>query len=359
MSLFNRHSPDTKTKSQIRARKLVSVTGCVIALAIVFASCSNANDDTENAVTGGASDADSQTLDERSQIPPPDEPDVRVVEHARGVTEIPVDAENLVALDSQSALNALSLGHVPTGVVLNAHEVTAHMVLDEHDVEILDFDEIDDLRDDFRTMEPDVFIISESMESFLTYELLSDIAPTVVIPQDAMWHEKLVMVGRSLGRQAIAEFRRDKIGERMANSLQLAVDVGKTGMQVGIVSAEGFTAEDLAQSSAAGLVFEALSLLPVLLNADAIASGEVDIGALQLDVVLYTDHHDRGLPDAVADTLAQNDIPTIGVHAPMWVGHDAFSIGWVILDFQALLQDETPINSSDVTQRWGELFPTD
>ncbi|MEE6282211.1 ABC transporter substrate-binding protein [Georgenia sp. MJ170] len=140
-----------------------------------------------------------------------------VVEHAFGQTEIQADVTDVVTLGWGSTEAALALGVVPVGIEAQTYAVDENGLLPwvNEELETLGaepailpatveepaYEEIDEL-------DPDLILAPYSGITAEQYEVLTEIAPTVVFPEEPWttpWREVITIVGQSLGLAAEAD----------------------------------------------------------------------------------------------------------------------------------------------------------
>lgn len=174
-------------------RRLVAAT----AAALVLVACS-----TEPGDDGATSDGEGQPV---------------AVEHAFGATEVPGDATDVVTLGWGSTEAALALGVVPVGIEAQTYAVDENGLLPwvnealadvEEEPTILPAGVEEPAYEDIAALAPDVILAPYSGVTQEQYELLSEIAPTVVYPEEPWttpWREVVTIVGTSLGLDSEAE----------------------------------------------------------------------------------------------------------------------------------------------------------
>lgn len=132
------------------------------------------------------------------------------IEHAFGTTEVPADATDVVTLGWGSTEAALALGVVPVGIEAQTYAVDENGLLPwvnealaEVDAEptILPATVEEPAYEDIDALDPDVILAPYSGVTEEQYEILSEIAPTVVFPEEPWttpWREVVTIVGESL-----------------------------------------------------------------------------------------------------------------------------------------------------------------
>ena len=190
---------------QDRSRALLLLFGAIAAIAALLAGCST------GAV--GGSDEQSAAGEEREGAFP------RTVAHAYGDTEI---AEVPIRVATISWVNAdvsLALGVVPVGMPRNSFGANAAGSTDWFDAELEavggQMPELYSETDGINTgaiaaLEPDLILGAYSGMTAEEYETLSNIAPTIAMPQgDAAfgtaWQDSTRLIGEALGRSTAAD----------------------------------------------------------------------------------------------------------------------------------------------------------
>ena len=144
------------------------------------------------------------------------------MEHVYGTTEIPARPERVVTAGFNDADFALAVGVVPLGVadfIGSFPEETrpwAQDALGGAEPEVVTNDAGELLPERIAALRPDVIIYYNFLQD-TDYEVLSQIAPTVVEPQvGTQWQQHTIDVGRALGREAEARSVVDEVEARFA-----------------------------------------------------------------------------------------------------------------------------------------------
>jgi len=133
------------------------------------------------------------------------------VEHAFGTTEVPAGATDVVTLGWGSTEAALALGVVPVGIEAQTYAVDENGLLPwvnealadaGAEPAILPANVEEPAYEDIDALDPDVILAPYSGVTKEQYEILSEIAPTVVYPEEPWttpWRDVISIVGQSLG----------------------------------------------------------------------------------------------------------------------------------------------------------------
>ncbi|PYG01569.1 iron complex transport system substrate-binding protein [Georgenia satyanarayanai] len=139
------------------------------------------------------------------------------IEHAFGSTEIPADATDVVTLGWGSTEAALALGVVPVGIEAQTYAVDENGLLPwvnealgevEAEPTILPATVEEPAYEDIDALDPDLILAPYSGITEEQYEILGEIAPTVVYPEEPWttpWRDVVSIVGESLGMTQEAE----------------------------------------------------------------------------------------------------------------------------------------------------------
>ncbi|HLS25056.1 MAG TPA: iron-siderophore ABC transporter substrate-binding protein [Beutenbergiaceae bacterium] len=155
-----------------------------------------------------------------NEEPPAEGPggdDAVVVDHAFGSTEIPAETNDIVTLGWGSTEAALALGVVPVGIEAQTYAVDDNGLLPwvNEELESLGAEPTvlpatveEPAYEDIDALQPDLILAPYSGITAEQYELLSQIAPTVVFPEEPWttpWREVIEIVGTSLDLSAEAD----------------------------------------------------------------------------------------------------------------------------------------------------------
>src|SRR5690606_12539619 len=163
-----------------------------VALALTACGSSSPDDDTADGATAG------------SGAPV-------TIEHAFGATEVPGDVTDVVTLGWGSTEAALALGVIPVGIEAQTYAVDENGLLPWVNEALADVDTAPTILpatveepayEDIDALAPDVILAPYSGVTEEQYEILSEIAPTVVYPEEPWttpWREVVPIVGEWLG----------------------------------------------------------------------------------------------------------------------------------------------------------------
>src|SRR5690625_4975071 len=155
-----------------------------------------------------------------NEEPPAEGPgrdDAGVGDHAFGSTKIPADTNDIVTLGWGSTEAALALGVVPVGIEAQTYAVDDNGLLPwvNEELESLGAEPTvlpatveEPAYEDIDALQPDLILAPYSGITAEQYELLSQIAPTVVFPEEPWttpWREVIEIVGTSLDLSAGAD----------------------------------------------------------------------------------------------------------------------------------------------------------
>ncbi|MEM9653660.1 MAG: ABC transporter substrate-binding protein [Actinomycetota bacterium] len=207
-----------------RARLLIGST----LVLLVLSGCGSDGEDQTSSETASATEAeeasDSSTSDEAEPAsdstttsdPPTDEPAVidecREIEHEMGTACVPVEPTRIIALDPLTVLPTLIAVDAPVLATISPYASGASFVdyLDETEtdgIELIGSFDAELSLEEVAALEPDLIIGSISrLET--TYELLQEIAPTVVTGYafyDADWRDEIRLTADAAGHLDTAD----------------------------------------------------------------------------------------------------------------------------------------------------------
>lgn len=153
------------------------------------------------AACGGAAPADQAAVPVESA-----DTGTRSVEHAMGTTEVPVDVERVVVLDTGELDAVVSLGVTPVGAVTTDVSTSLVQYLEP---ELADVEPVGTIGEPnleaIAALRPDL-ILSNTVRHEDLYDELSAIGPTVFADDVGdTWKETLLLAGEALGEQEQAE----------------------------------------------------------------------------------------------------------------------------------------------------------
>lgn len=127
----------------------------------------------------------------------------RIVDHARGTTEVPASPRNLSVLGEEFLLaDVLALGVVPGS---STTTLDAASGLDAYDVSsIVALSATEPNIEQLAALEPDMILAPAFVTDAVGYETLDAVAPTIAIPAGD-WREQLTFVAAALGAETRAD----------------------------------------------------------------------------------------------------------------------------------------------------------
>ncbi len=157
----------------------------------------------------------------------------QAVEHARGVTEVPVDPQRVVVLEPVQLDTAVALGTIPVGAALfnvaagvpdylgpEAAGVASVGTVTEPSLEAI------------AALDPDLVLGTEDRHAAL-YDPLSSIAPTVFIASGSdPWTDNVALVGRALGGEQEAQALLGRYRDRCAEVAETYSTQGLTAQLI-------------------------------------------------------------------------------------------------------------------------------
>ncbi|MBO9570579.1 MAG: iron-siderophore ABC transporter substrate-binding protein [Cellulomonas iranensis] len=203
--------------STVRSR--VAVLAAVTALGLGLSAC--------------AADADAGTADPTPSASADASDAPRVVEHARGETEVPAHPQRVVVLEPVQLDTAVALGVEPVGAaVLNeALGVPAYLGDAAADVQTVGTVQEPNVQK-IAALQPDLIIGTESRHSAL-YDQLSDVAPTVFMAtQTDPWQDNVRFTANALGDEADAQELLDAYDARCQ---EIADEFGTAGQTAQLI----------------------------------------------------------------------------------------------------------------------------
>lgn len=142
----------------------------------------------------------------------------RVVNHAMGATQVPVNPQRIVTLDGSAIENVLALGSKPVGTVLNGRldQQTAYLRENLADAKLIGSFEQPNL-EKILALKLDLILGDKGISQNI-YPQLSQIAPTVLAEYKGSdsWKQMLKVHGEALGKSQAAEELINKYYARLA-----------------------------------------------------------------------------------------------------------------------------------------------
>ncbi|RRR96817.1 ABC transporter substrate-binding protein [Glycomyces terrestris] len=258
-------------------RRRLLASGLVSACGLALAACGTSDPATER------NDAEGET---------------RTIEHAMGTSEIPVDPQRVVVLDTDKIDTALSLGVTPVGAARASEAELPSYLGDLSGVTVVGTTAEPDL-EAIENLEPDLILGSKfRQEAF--YDELDAIAPTVFTEQVGLtWKENFLLDGDALGKA-------DEAAQLLADYEARAADFGASlgeaiGTEVSLVRFMPDQIRFYGPDSFSGIVLGDTGLarpeLQLLEGAEDRRFGEVsaeEVDTLGGDVIFYCAYGDDG-----------------------------------------------------------------
>ncbi|MEM9133193.1 MAG: ABC transporter substrate-binding protein [Actinomycetota bacterium] len=238
-----------RTGGRRRRRRLLAVLGAVALLAgacggdsdsadpPATASAPSGSDLGGEASAGAIGESGSETAD--AAEPTPAASDVLTVEHAGGTTEVPSEAETILALDENAAFILWELGLDPEVVYGSYLTTYTSLVADDRGVEIVPHSLEEPSIEASAALAPDVIIGTDHPATVASYDLWGEVGPTVLFPYREPWEVHLDTVAAAFGLEDVADQRADRLQadiDRIAAEIDVSFDSPPT---VSIVFALG------------------------------------------------------------------------------------------------------------------------
>ncbi|MEM7323327.1 MAG: hypothetical protein AAF531_09595, partial [Actinomycetota bacterium] len=202
-------------------RTPIAGSAIVLSVALLLAACGNDDGDGESAASAPTESAsasepanasDSASASEPTdpaEPAPTDEaaPEFRTIEHAGGTTEVPVDPQNVLALDEYTALVMWELGFQPTTVYRSLLTVYTEPIASAQGIELVEHALADPSIEASAALAPDLILSFAHPTTIERYDLWSEAGPTVLYDDSKPWQEPITVIGEALGAEDIAAER--------------------------------------------------------------------------------------------------------------------------------------------------------
>ncbi|WP_169251084.1 iron-siderophore ABC transporter substrate-binding protein [Brevibacterium sp. 'Marine'] len=229
--------------------------------------------------------------------------DTHSVEHARGVSEVIAETDEVVTLEPLELDTAVALGVTPLGAAVASNVTGIPEYLEADGVESVGTVPEPNL-EAIAALEPELILGTESRHSKL-YDKLEDIAPTVFIASQAdSWRDNALLVGDALGRRAEASELLEEVDDRCA-AIRDEHDIDGETAQM-IRPRDEATLSLYGPSSFAGSLLECVGYtIPDQIWADGLQAdispeNAVDARADAVFVTVDDVSDDSGIPEVVA-----------------------------------------------------------
>ncbi|MEM7286071.1 MAG: ABC transporter substrate-binding protein [Actinomycetota bacterium] len=381
------------------SRLLCRLLAVTVAMALIVAACGDdddaeANSGSATAASSSASEpaepaAEAEPAEEAedaeptpTSVPDPEEPEPASTEDEQpaasatiavdtqwGVVEVPAEAQSVVAVDEYSALSLLSVGVTPRAAVKTFQAAIPGSIIDETGIETIDgaFGEYN--YEIIAGWQPDLIVMVGGPETEPVWPLMSEIAPTVVLPFPAPWEDVLELTGQLTGREGVAAALAAGITEQVT---EIAAAHGDAAPTLGVLAnGPAFGVLTLGQGGPisaiiqdAGFSRPAPELEPATFGQSIIISEEL-LPEHDADVVVVLGGNEQffsaelltSLP-TYASLAAVQDGRATEVSGDVWTAFDAFSIYWVVQDLAAIQAgslDEV-ITADDASEVWAAFL---
>lgn len=295
---------------------------------------------------------------------------VRTVETEMGPVEIPAQPQRIVALDEYAAMNMLALGVEPAVVWGSYNSEISQRVLAEAGIEVAEGSVATGI--DFEAVAadgPDLIVLTAEPAFLESYEQLSAIAPTVVLPNDQPWRDAIRSTATTFDRSAEGDrligLLEGRIGDLAAevqadpasisllgNILEMLFAVSNQAPLSGLIDEVGLTRP---AAQADGTPFEGYDSI-IVLSSEVLAEHDAD-----LVVVFAGNDYDAA---AVTSLPTFQALPAVvdgrsfEVDGGMWFGTFPFAIAWILDDLTAMTGGEGRAGLGtvdDADARWADF----
>lgn len=177
--------------------KIVKLLTGLLVVTTLLAGCSSSNQDSNSS----SNNTESTTTSTEAEASKAADAGARVVEHAMGSTTITGTPTRVVTLFQGATDSALLLGVKPLGAVESWSEKPVYEYLRSQmdGVENLGIETQPNL-EAIIALKPDLIIASKLRHEKI-YTQLSEIAPTVMVPEVYVWKETLDITGKALNKE--------------------------------------------------------------------------------------------------------------------------------------------------------------
>lgn len=211
----------------------------VVLAGVGLTACGSESDSGSNSASGQAPEAvttaesSTTSLVGADTTAEPEEPACREIEHAAGVSCVPVDPQRIVALDPLTVLPTLLALDAPVVATVSTYEFGEPFVdyLDPASYEGLDLVGSFSLEPNFELIaaaEPDLIIASASRVGE-HYDTLSQIAPVVATGYayyEPDWRKEILLTADAVGRVEAAEAQLAELDAHIARTRELLASAG-------------------------------------------------------------------------------------------------------------------------------------
>lgn len=330
---------------------------------------------TSSAAATSSTTASSTTAASTTAAPttfaPTTTPRPRTVAHAAGSTVIPPGVERIVVLDQAAALDALALGVEPAVAFagFGPQPPLDEIIASHPDIAVEPYAVLAPSIETVAAAHPDLILASGHPTTISTYDAYSAVAPTVIIPYDADWHDQLAVAADALDRQTRGAEVADVIEAAVTDLRDAVTANGLTGTTVSVLGARGGNAYAFPASGLPGQLLADIGAgRPPAEQAPA--SGPVPLipfsietlGDHDADVLILIDSAATDTRDVIVASPLYPTLSAVAaghaytVDGDMWLGATPFSALWITQDLTSILVDgRAPDDLGTALDRWHAL----
>jgi iron complex transport system substrate-binding protein len=291
----------------------------------------------------------------------------RTIEHAAGTTTISGTPQRIVALDEHAALDVVGLGGAPTTVYGGFRSGVGTDILNGLGFEVEPYALTAPDLEAVAAARPDLILGSGHPGTVSAFGDYSQIAPTVVVPIDASWHEQLDVVAAALDREEEATAFAGALEERITELASELEEAGRTGDSVAVVGgirggpfafpASGLPGRLLADLGLTRPPAEDVTVPPeqgfVMFSAETLADHDADV-IITVDGDVFDTETTILESPLFASLAAVAEGEVYAVAGDMWLAGSPFTAAWIVDDLAAILVDgQDP--EADPAARWGAV----
>jgi ABC-type Fe3+-hydroxamate transport system substrate-binding protein len=296
----------------------------------------------------------------------------REVVHAAGTTDVPADVDRVVALDQPAALNALSLGVEPAVVLAGFQaQPEAEEILASYDIATEPYSVAEPALEAVAAAQPDLVLGSGHPATIAAYDRYSAIAPTVVIPFSADWHDQLSVTAAALDRQDEADALGARIDRRLHDLQDAIADRHLDGTSISVVGSirggpfafpnSGLAGQLLAELGTTRPPAQDVEVDPdqgfVTFSAERLLDHDADTLITVTGAVYDTNETITGTPLYQRLHAVEED-RDYQVAGDIWLGAAPFAAAWILDDLTDILIHQRQPSSASA-ERWNTLVPAD
>lgn len=320
-----------------------AVVVLVVALLVAMAGC---GDDDTSSTTGSGDDGAAE------ETTAADPPATRTVDTENGPVEIPADPQRIIALDEYAAMNMLALGIEPAIVWGTFNAQVPQQVLAAADIEVVEASVEAGINvEAVGAEQPDLIVFTAEPAFLDSYDMLSEFAPTVVLPYDQPWRDAIETTATTFDREAegdhligvlearidglAAEVQADPVSiSLLGNILDMLFAVSHEAPLSALITEVGLT-RPVAQAE--GMPFEGYRSV-ITMSSEVLDEHDADL------VVVFSGTDCNA--GAVTSLPTFQSLPAVvdgrsfEVDGGMWFGTFPFAVHWVLDDLAALTGGE-------------------